>query len=155
MNPEYDSLKQVPPVERLSQWPKLVDGSFDYDSDFSMQYNCASWAVGETHRLIDSYSYWWPDDLEATHTAENYADLYRKYYGFEDCNDGDLEEGVEKLAIFANKSGEFKHVARQLKDGHWTSKMGDYEDISHNTLETVSGGAYGQVALFLKRVRKS
>lgn len=154
MRMDYDSLKQMPKVERLAQWPKLVDGSFEYRSEFSIRYNCASWAVNETHRLIDSYGYWWPDDLERTHTAENYADLYRKYFDFEDCNDGRLEKGVEKLAIFAKKNGEFKHIARQLENATWTSKMGDYEDIDHKDLHTVADGEYGRIVLFLKRIRK-
>jgi hypothetical protein len=69
--------------------------------------------------------------------------------GFERCDDADWEPGVEKLAIFADASGP-THVARQLPNGMWTSKMGKMEDIEH-TLEGLSGGKYGYVQVILRR----
>jgi hypothetical protein len=37
------------------------------------------------------------------------------------------------------------HAALQLESGDWTSKLGDFEDISHSTIEAVSGPVYGRV----------
>ncbi len=43
------------------------------------------------------------------------------------------------------------HVARQLKEGMWTSKLGPDEDIEHNTLDALEGELYGAVTQVLKR----
>ena len=70
--------------------------------------------------------------------------------GFEPCPDGDLEEGFEKIAIYS-KSGEYQHVARQLSDGNWTSKLGIREDIEHQTLFALEGADCEEVTCFLKK----
>ena len=75
--------------------------------------------------------------------------------GYELCGDGNLEDGYEKIAIYA-KDGEPTHAARQLGDGRWTSKLGKYEDIEHDSLDALNGegfGEYGSVALFMVRPR--
>lgn len=153
-NREYDSLKELSREERLERWPSLRDGSFVYMSDFTINYNCAAWVVHETERRIDSYGYWWPDDVPVAHTAESYAEVYRKHFGFENCEDGSFETGIEKIAIFSDANKLFTHAARQKENGIWTSKMGDCEDIDHG-LDVVAGGWYGQPVLFLKKIRET
>jgi hypothetical protein len=79
-----------------------------------------------------------------------------KELGFQVCNDGLLEEGFEKLAVYSINSGvEWDHVARQLPDGQWTSKIGSLLDITHAELESLTRldqiPGYGEVAWFLKR----
>ena len=69
------------------------------------------------------------------------------------CGNGSLEDGYEKVAIYA-RDGELTHAARQLRDGRWTSKLGKYEDIEHDSLEALYGdgyGEYGSVAVFMVR----
>ncbi len=153
-NHEYDSLRDLTLGERLERWPSLTDGSFVYRSDYTIDYNCAAWAVNNTRSRIDSYGYWWPEDVERTHTAGSYAEVYRKHFGFQTCTDGVLEPGVEKIAIFADANNLFTHAARQKENGAWTSKMGDCEDIDH-ALDVVSGGWYGKVVIFLRKVRRT
>ena len=58
--------------------------------------------------------------------------------GYELCGDGSLEDRYEKIAIYA-KDGEPTHAARQLGDGRWTSKLGKYEDIEHDSLDALYG----------------
>lgn len=72
------------------------------------------------------------------------------------CADGSLEDGFEKVAIYAWPSGEPRHAARQLRDGTWTSKMGIgyWPDIRHNSLDVVSGLSYGAPVKHLRRVRR-
>ena len=80
--------------------------------------------------------------------------------GFELCEDGVLIDDFEKLAIYSNSSGLWTHVARQLPDGRWASKLGRLDDIEHETLhETLEevtgapGSDYGTVAAFMiKRI---
>jgi hypothetical protein len=66
-----------------------------------------------------------------------------------ECEDGRLESGFEKIALFALE-GLPKHAARQLQSGRWTSKLGRLEDIEH-TLDDLTGALYGSVALVMKR----
>ena len=70
--------------------------------------------------------------------------------GFVTCEDEEIESGFEKVAIFA-LSGEWTHAARQLEDGQWTSKVGQFEDITHPQLENLSGGIYGNVHCIMCR----
>lgn len=46
------------------------------------------------------------------------------------------------------------HVARQLDDGKWTSKLGSNEDIIHHTLDGLEGEKYGQVTTIMTRKAK-
>ena len=67
-----------------------------------------------------------------------------------------LEPGFEKVALYADRNEEVTHAARQTADGSWTSKLGEWEDIAHKSLEALCGDepAYGTVAQILKRPRK-
>ena len=40
----------------------------------------------------------------------------------------------------------------ELSDGRWTSKLGQLEDIVHYTVDAISGGDYGEVVQFMRRV---
>jgi hypothetical protein len=60
------------------------------------------------------------------------------------CSDGGLEPGVEKVAIYVDDFGIPQHVARQLPDGTWTSKLGKGEDIGHVSPESLAGDLYGK-----------
>ena len=71
--------------------------------------------------------------------------------GFEDCPDAVAENGFEKIAIYTDPDGEPQHIARQLPNGLWTSKLGDDCDIQHNTLRGLEGDNYGRATCFMKR----
>jgi len=66
-----------------------------------------------------------------------------------ECQDGESEEGFEKIAIYANQRGP-QHAAKQL-NGAWSSKLGDGWDIEHPTLEGIENSAYGKAVAFMKR----
>ena len=70
--------------------------------------------------------------------------------GFSVCEDEVLEPAYEKIAIYAFV-GEFTHVARQLEDGRWTSKLGHLEVITHPSLANLSAGIYGSVHCTMRR----
>lgn len=70
--------------------------------------------------------------------------------GYMDATSRDIEPSFEKVAIYANKSLQVTHAARQISAGLWTSKLGRNVDVSH-TLEALEGGIYGTVAKILKR----
>jgi hypothetical protein len=63
-----------------------------------------------------------------------------------------MEVTVEKIAIYGDGFA-FKHVARQLESGSWTSKLGKLADIEHRELQWLAGEAYGVVMLCMSRAR--
>jgi hypothetical protein len=78
--------------------------------------------------------------------------------GYEPCGSGMCEEGYEKLAIYVDNDGFPIHMARQLLNGEWSSKLGTWIDITHELdgltgTPTESGTPYGSIAQFLRRSR--
>lgn len=53
---------------------------------------------------------------------------------YEICPDGGLETDFEKVVLYGTALF-YTHVARQLPNGKWTSKLGRAEDIEHDTPE--------------------
>ena len=127
---------------------------FSVTSERSEAYNCFAWALGDDSQWIDPTV----DYARATINVSNESqfdsvvELFRAA-GYEVCGDGGLEAGYEKVAIYV-KDGVPTHAARQLSDGRWTSKLGKYEDIEHDSLDALNGegfGEYGRVELFMFR----
>lgn len=71
--------------------------------------------------------------------------------GFDGCLDALAEVGFEKIAVYGHSAAEYSHVSRQLASGKWTSKLGKWVLIEHDTPEAVAGGAYGSIIQFMKR----
>ena len=72
------------------------------------------------------------------------------------CGSANWEPGIEKVAIYVDEDGVPTHVAKQLENGDWTSKLGDWEDIEHKELDALASNnfgrsLYGSVALILQR----
>jgi len=138
-------------IERL--FPRLRD--FEITSPFDQTYNCVAWAAGDTAR------WWWPAEPPfaywpaAARREESIVCFVEAFatLGYEPTSSGEHEPGYERVAVFASDEAVPTHMARQLPDGTWTSKLGSIEDISHPDLNGISGGDYGRVVLFLKRVR--
>ena len=136
---------------RYSWLPHLVD--FEVTSESTPQYNCFAWALGEDSQWIDPGRYW-PEDIPSDGTVNSFIELFRAA-GYEPCGDGSLEAECEKIALYAMNDSP-THAARQLENGQWTSKLGNYEDIVHATLEELQGElkySYGRVAVFMARAR--
>ena len=75
--------------------------------------------------------------------------------GYETCADGALEDGFEKVAIYQLPSGGVQHMARQLRTGWWTSKLGRLEDIEHASPAELEGDEYGTVVRYMRRAVNS
>jgi len=92
----------------------------------------------------------WPvDSSREDHGIGNVVEAFRSL-GYEECEDGALEEGCEKLALDGSAMT-YTHAARQLSGGKWTSKLEQLEDITHTTTEAIEGGDYGEVVQYMKR----
>lgn len=93
--------------------------------------------------------YYWPIGMPTDDGIENFVQTFCKCLQYEACSSEDLEAGYLKVAIYSI-GDRTKHLARQLSDGRWTSKLGAELDLSHQ-LSGLEGAEYGHVARFLKR----
>lgn len=137
----------------LEDWfPNLACTEYEVTSPRTFDYNCIAWAVEEDDRWWSptSEDYYWPDgaptDWTLTAVIETFVQL-----GFQRCDSADLEPNVQKIAIFAKANGEPTHVARQLPNGKWTSKLGDWEDIEHELAGIEGEKMYGSMRQILKK----
>jgi len=71
--------------------------------------------------------------------------------GFEPSEGPAHEKGWTKVAIFLDAAGEPAHIARQSSEGGWSSKLGQLEDIWHQTLDCLEIPDYGSASVFMKR----
>lgn len=143
--------------EIQKEFPRLALNGFKITSPKTDQYNCIAWAGDDDTEKWDPDSAsgrYWPDQsvgVPRTLDEDSFVKLYEAEGGYKECDNGDLEHGFEKIAIFAGLNKEVTHAARQLQSGQWTSKLGDWEDIEHADVTGLEGGFYGKVARFLKR----
>lgn len=140
-------------------WPRLQDADFVLTSERDEDYNCVAWAMRDKRRWWepsdDLVAHYWPNNATRNYSLDAYMEAFgtRHYVA---CVDGSLELGIEKLAIYWSPiADEFRHVARQLADGRWTSKLGEAKDIAHVTLEALNGDHYGEPIRFMQRPRPS
>ena len=137
-------------------FPNLSRPGYSVTSPESSLYNCVAWAAG------DSTDWWWPDansywpeGVERAETLDNFRAAFESL-GYSECAASELETGFDKVAIFADSDGLPTHVARQLEDGRWTSKLGRWQDIEHASLRALENAPlmdslYGTVALLMRR----
>jgi hypothetical protein len=146
-------------IALIEQQPNLEGKSFRVTSPTCRSYNCAAWAAGEDWRKWDIAigpdgqilaPYYWPEGVPVL-TSTSALEAAYATRGYSRCDDGDLVVGEEKLAIYGDGNGDWKHVARQLPNGKWTSKMGDLADIEHDDPETVESSTFGRIEGYLSR----
>jgi hypothetical protein len=142
-----------------SVFPKLFAAGYEKTSEKTGHppkpgaYNCIAWAAN------DMKHWWWPDKdsywpfKERQTTIPCFIKAFR-LLGYRVCDNSRSEFAFEKVALYAiNKIP--KHMARQLKNGSWTSKCGGEEDITHFTLDAVESFgpyAYGAPELYMRRL---
>lgn len=133
-------------------FPNAEDEGYNETSPDTKVYNCIAYAAGDTDRNWwpnSAPNGYWPKDVPNKTTVYAFLKCFRSL-GYESCDDGEVEEGFEKVAIYA-LNNVVKHAALQLQNGHWTSKIGWDIDIEHCTLQALVGPFYGEVVRFLKR----
>ena len=115
-------------------------------------YNCIAWA----YEVIDRWYwpdvagiYYWPENIKRTESLDCFIQLFENI-GYELCDHGELEVNFQKVAIYVDNYGKPSHAARQLRNGLWTSKLGQSFDVTH-TIYSLSDGHYGNVSVFMKR----
>jgi len=141
---------------RHPKFPNSSNDPFLGTSPIDRRYNCIAWAFGDNSRWYwprpELYCYW-PEDITCQETLDAFIELFQSI-GYQVCNNGNMEKGVEKVAIYTDNAGKPTHAARQLEDGKWTSKLGESEDVSHS-LNAMRNGFYGNVKVFMFRPRQN
>lgn len=139
---------------QIPEFPNSNAEPFGVTSPPTPNYNCIAWAFG------DNTKWYWPDPLNTYYWPENISreintDAFIILFGtigYVTCENGDLEVGFEKIAIFVDSVNIPTHAARQLENGFWTSKLGRHIDVQH-TIKSIEKGAYGTVHVYMKRVK--
>jgi len=135
-------------------FPKIRKEGYKITSQETADYNCFAWAVNDTTQWWSpdtGSGYYWLDGIPETLEVTSFVKLYQSAGNFLPCPTHQFENGFEKIAIYADAKGSVTHVARQLPSGAWTSKLGDWEDIQHESLAAIEGQFYGKVAQIMKR----
>jgi hypothetical protein len=96
------------------------------------------------------YTSYWPPGIPRVVSIDIFARAFGSL-GYVLCDTAALEVGFEKIAIYADQRDRPTHVARQLANGTWTSKLGLLEDIEHIAPGELNGSWYGSAVVFLKR----
>jgi len=128
----------------------LPDEGYKVTSGPDRRYNCIAWAAGKADRWWepDPYNYYyWPEAALRDYSLIGWASAFAAI-GFRETDSTDHERGFEKVAIYARGEAP-THVARQLANGSWVSKLGQREDIVHD-LRALSP-LYGMVCHVMKR----
>lgn len=141
-------------AELEALFPNLKAQGYRDTSNRGGGYNCIAWAAGKDDAWWEPIpGYYWPSDVPQMATLKTAVEAFKEL-GFKPCEGDGMEEGFEKIAIYAfTDVDEYTHAARQLPNGKWTSKMGLLEDIEHDTLDGLVGVEYGAVAQIMKRAK--
>jgi len=155
-----DRLIRLPALEQT--FDKLAAAGYEKTSNQTGYppndgaYNCIAWAASDPHH------FWWPQpDTDWpfwSRRVETIPAFVAAFHGlgYMRCRNSRVEFGFEKVALYADGKSP-KHMARQLRDGTWTSKCGGAEDITHFTLDALESygphpkGHYGCPVLYMKR----
>ena len=132
-------------------FPKLKEKRYEITSNAATNYNCIAWAAGDSIKWWepDQFGDWfWPEGIPREYSLDAYINAFEAI-GYVTCDSGDFEVEFDKIAIYT-KDDEPTHASRQIDSIFWTSKLGNYLDISHE-IDGVSGYRYGDISVFMKR----
>ena len=136
----------------LDWHPLLEEEGFELTSEVDDGYNCIAWAAEDTARWWwpESDDAYWPSGVSDETSVAAFVEAFETL-GYERCEGDWLENGYLKIAIYADANDEPTHASRQLPDGSWTHKLGEWEDLT-STLRGVVCDAYGDPIVYMRRV---
>ena len=135
----------------MVDFPNLTASDYTWESQDTGEYNCIAWAVGDNTRWWEPHEdAYWPPGISYEFTPAALCELFQGL-NYNICDNADLEDGFEKIAIYAHSDTQATHAARQLDNGAWASKLGEDIDIHHASLKCLEGPCYGRVFVFMKR----
>jgi len=116
-------------------------------------YNCFAFAADDNEKWWSPLRrYYWPPNFPRELELKCFINVWITLLNYEPCGmDENYEMGFEKVAIYCKVGTEEPtHMANQLENGRWKSKLGENIDIEHD-LETLEDEFYGRVIIILKR----
>jgi hypothetical protein len=128
--------------ELRKDFPNMNYWNSKQTSELNKCYNCVAWVSEINNDWI------WPDIVNKT----VFINLF-KSYGYKEIQNGNisLEPYKQKIAIYVDSFNKPSHVARQLRNGKWTSKIGRNIDIEHDNLEVLEGPLYGRINIMMEK----
>ncbi|MDO8042298.1 hypothetical protein [Janthinobacterium sp. SUN137] len=135
------------------KFPNLNPNNHAITSPQTEDYNCIGWAAGDVDRVwwpVNHPLGYWPLPIPPESTVQAFIAAFATL-GYRQCANGDFEANYEKVVLYVDGRKKPTHMARQLRDGNWTSKLGPSFDIRHSTPAAVNGSEYGTVHTFMKR----
>ena len=108
------------------------------------------WPNTGEYLYLDGVHYW-PSDKIIDCNVNNFIEAF-KSKGYECCENCQFEPGYRKIALYVKPdTTDCTHAARELRNGCWTSKLGEYNDIQHGSPEAIENDFYGKVYCFMKK----
>ena len=132
--------------------PLLAAEGYQVTSETNADYNCIAYAAGETDPWwshVSEADYFWPEHASRTPSIQSLIEAFAGL-GYELCEDASNEPSFRKIALYADRQGNWTHASVQLPGGGWSSKLGPDEDISHRTPESLDPHFYGGVHCFMR-----
>lgn len=125
-------------------------------------YNCIAWAADEIHQwweygaktLLGAPTFW-PPGYPPGDTWPEVANLFIAFLRYAPTSSRRPRAAYDRVAIYGLDDKTFTHIARQLKSGRWSSKLGEFHDLEHTLtdLEGTGSTGYGLVRTILERGR--
>lgn len=130
--------------------PGLAISGYEITGEASSVYNCIAWAAEDGSNWWDWHPRaYWPEFAPRSPDVEALVQVFAGL-GYSICDGAGLEAGYQKVALYAI-DGRWEHAARQMANGQWTSKLGEFEDIVHPSPYDLTGGIYGNVYCVMRR----
>lgn len=104
--------------------------------------------VGLYHPYNFAWS-WWPEGVPYDENRESLVALF-EYFGFESSDNNVLEDGYDKVALYADEEG-WTHAARVISNNTLHSKIGTAWDIHHSDNDLFAETEYGSIFTYMKR----
>lgn len=135
-------------------FPKLEnDPDFFVHSPCDTRYNCIAFAANRTD------NFWWPAKSDGCYWpldnfSTDFVNLVTVFeqIGYEICESWQFEKKFKKIALYADSENQFTHASRQMRNGLWTSKLGQGFDVFHSTPFSIESDIYGNVQAIMSIV---
>jgi len=131
-------------------FPNSYKEPFEITSSETPDYNCLAWALNDNSKWYESDDdYFWFNDIARDNLLTTIQKIFENL-GFHQTNFAKYQIDYERIALFSIDNNECSHLARQIDEDKWTSKLGSSYDVNHS-IKSIENGIYGNAVIFLER----
>ncbi len=131
-------------------FPNSFKEPFEITSPKTSEYNCLAWALDDNTKWYESDDdYYWFNGIARNNTLNTIQAIFENL-GFQRTDNIEFQLGIERIALFSKDNDECLHLASQIDNDKWTSKLGSSYDVIHS-LKSIENGIYGKAVVFLER----